>query len=32
LRWLWRYFLHGAILVIPIWFIVRLARVQSERS
>jgi hypothetical protein len=25
-RWLWRYFLLGAIVVIPIWFIVRLAR------
>ena len=24
--WLWRYFLLGAILVIPIWLIVRLAR------
>ena len=26
-RWLWRYFLLGAIVVIPIWLIVRLARV-----
>jgi len=26
-RWLWRYFLLGAIVVIPIWVIVRLARV-----
>jgi hypothetical protein len=25
-RWLWRYFLLGAIVVIPIWFILRLAR------
>jgi uncharacterized protein DUF6460 len=25
-RWLWRYFLLGAIVVVPIWFIVRLAR------
>jgi hypothetical protein len=25
-RWLWRYFLLGAIVVIPIWVIVRLAR------
>lgn len=25
-RWLWRYFLLGAIVVIPIWLIVRLAR------
>jgi hypothetical protein len=23
-RWLWRYFLLGAVLVIPIWIIVRL--------
>ena len=25
-RWAWRYFLLGAIVVVPIWFIVRLAR------
>ena len=25
-RWLWRYFVLGAIIVIPIWFIVRLTR------
>ncbi len=25
-RWLWRYFLLGAVLVVPIWFIMRLAR------
>src|SRR5262249_5106068 len=25
-RWMWRYFLLGAIVVIPIWLIVRLAR------
>jgi hypothetical protein len=25
-RWLWRYFLLGAIVVIPIWFIVRFVR------
>ena len=24
LRWLWRYFLLGAVLVIPIWIIMRL--------
>lgn len=24
--WLWRYFLLGAVLVIPIWLVVRLAR------
>jgi hypothetical protein len=30
-RWLWRYFLLGAVLVIPIWFIMRLLKVPSER-
>jgi hypothetical protein len=25
-RWAWRYFLLGAVIVVPIWFIVRLAR------
>jgi len=25
-RWLWRYFLLGAIIVVPVWLIVRLAR------
>ena len=25
-RWLWGYFLLGAVLVVPIWFIVRLSR------
>jgi hypothetical protein len=25
-RWIWRYFLLGAIIVIPIWLVVRLAR------
>ena len=25
-RWLWRYFLLGAIVVIPIWLIVRFLR------
>ena len=25
-RWLWRYFLLGAIIVIPIWLIVRFMR------
>jgi hypothetical protein len=29
--WAWRYFLLGAILVVPIWFIVRLVRTPSER-
>jgi hypothetical protein len=26
LRWLWRYFLLGAVLVIPIWLVMRLLR------
>jgi hypothetical protein len=30
--WAWRYFLLGAILVVPVWFIVRLVRTPSERS
>jgi len=25
-RWLWQYFLLGAVLVIPIWLLVRLTR------
>jgi hypothetical protein len=29
--WLWRYFLLGAAIVIPIWLIVRLARAPRER-
>ena len=30
-RWLWRYFLLGAVLVIPIWFIARLLKAPGER-
>jgi hypothetical protein len=30
-RWLWRYFLLGAVLVIPIWLIMRLMRAPSGR-
>jgi hypothetical protein len=26
-RWLWRYFLLGAVIVVPIWFLVRLTKV-----
>jgi hypothetical protein len=26
ISWVWRYFLLGAVIVIPIWFIVRLVR------
>ena len=25
-RWVWRYFLLGAVIVVPIWLIVRLAK------
>lgn len=30
--WVWRYFLLGAVLVIPIWFLSRLASRPSSRS
>jgi len=26
LLWLWRYFLIGAVVVIPIWLVIRLTR------
>ena len=29
--WLWRYFLLGAVVVIPIWLIVRLIRTPKGR-
>jgi hypothetical protein len=25
-RWLWRYFLLGAVIVLPIWFLIRLTK------
>jgi hypothetical protein len=25
-RWLWRYFLLGAVIVLPIWLLARLAK------
>ena len=31
LRWLWRYLLLGAVVVVPIWLIVRLVRVAQGR-
>jgi hypothetical protein len=31
IAWLWRYFLLGAVLVIPIWLIVRLFRSTQGR-
>jgi hypothetical protein len=30
-RWLWRYLLLGATIVVPIWLIVRLARTVKGR-
>ena len=30
-RWIWRYFLLGAIVVVPIWLIVRLVRAPRGR-
>ena len=30
-RWVWRYFLLGAVLVIPIWLVARVARAPQER-
>src|ERR1043166_2790613 len=32
ISWLWRYFLLGAVLVIPIWLIVRLSKASNERG
>ena len=31
IRWLWRYFLLGAVIVIPIWLILRLVRAPKSR-
>src|SRR6516165_8259555 len=30
-RWLWRYLLLGAAIVVPIWLVMRLTRVASRR-
>jgi hypothetical protein len=30
-RWLWQYFLLGAVLVIPVWLILRLVRAPRGR-
>jgi uncharacterized protein DUF6460 len=30
--WVWRYFLLGAVIVVPIWFIVRLLRAPRRPS
>ena len=31
LRWLWRYLVLGAVVVVPIWLIVRLMRLAQGR-
>jgi Family of unknown function (DUF6460) len=31
-RWVWRYFLLGAVLVVPIWLVVRLGRGMGGRG
>lgn len=31
-RWLWQYFLLGAVLVIPIWLLVRLTRGAANKG
>ena len=30
-NWAWRYFILGALLVIPIWLIVRVVKMQSQQ-
>jgi hypothetical protein len=30
-RWLWRYLVLGAVVVVPVWLIMRLTRVAQER-
>jgi Domain of unknown function (DUF6460) len=30
--WVWRYFLLGAVLVIPLWLIVRLVKAPARRG
>jgi Family of unknown function (DUF6460) len=32
IAWVWRYFLLGAVLVIPIWLIVRLLKAPARRA
>jgi hypothetical protein len=31
IRWLWRYFLLGAVIVVPIWLIMRMANAPRGR-
>ncbi|MBV9348024.1 MAG: hypothetical protein JOZ70_15080 [Pseudolabrys sp.] len=30
-RWLWRYFLLGAVIVVPIWLLMRVVKAPKER-
>jgi hypothetical protein len=30
-RWLWRYFLLGAVIVLPVWFVTRLVNAPRRR-
>jgi hypothetical protein len=30
-RWLWRYFLLGAVIVVPVWLVLRLIRAPAGR-
>jgi len=30
-RWLWRYFLLGAVIVIPIWLVMRIINASQEK-
>ena len=32
LRWLWRYFLLGAVIVIPIWLVMRIVKTSQEKQ
>jgi hypothetical protein len=31
-HWAWSYFVLGAIVVVPIWFIVRMVKAQKQRT
>jgi hypothetical protein len=32
ITWIWRYFLLGAVLVLPIWFVMRFFRASGRRD
>ena len=32
LRWLWRYFLLGAVIVIPIWLVMRIVKTSQKKQ